>query len=351
MINKKFWKNKKVLITGHTGFKGRWLSILLETLGAKTFGLSLNNKKNYKQLEYINFLSKKKSYNVDIRNKNDINKVITKISPEIIIHMAAQSKVIDSLNFPVETFETNFMGTVNILNVSVKLRKVKTILIITTDKVYKNTNKTKKFSENDKLGGDDPYSASKASTEIILNYYKKYFPKKKIISVRAGNIIGGGDFGKNRIIPDFIKAWNSKKKLIIRNPKSTRPWQYVLDVLSFYMQIIEKTYKSKKKFSSFNIGPFNSGLDVYNLVKKLKYHFKDLKIIIKQGNTFKEKKYLNLNTKRIINFLKLKNNIKIDERLERTAIVYKEILNKKNDYNINDIYKREVLRFIKGNNE
>ena len=145
MINEKFWKNKKVLITGHTGFKGRWLSILLETLGAKTFGLSLNNKKNYKQLEYINFLSKKKSYNVDIRNKNDINKVITKISPEIIIHMAAQSKVIDSLNFPVETFETNFMGTVNILNVSVKLRKVKTILIIKLIKFMKIQIKQKNF--------------------------------------------------------------------------------------------------------------------------------------------------------------------------------------------------------------
>ncbi len=350
MIKKKFWKNKKVLITGHTGFKGRWLTILLKNLGANVNGISFKEKKNFRQLEYINFLEKKNSFNIDIRKKNDVNKVIKKINPEIIIHMAAQSKVLDGYNFPIKTFETNFMGTVNILETSVKLKKVKTILVVTTDKVYENINKIKKFSENDKLGGDDPYSASKASTEIILNYYRKFFPEKKIISVRAGNIIGGGDFGSNRIIPDFMKAWKSKKKLIIRNPKSTRPWQYVLDVLLYYTKIIEKTYKSQKFSPSYNIGPFNSGLNVYKLVLKLKYHFKDLKISIKQKNTFKEKKHLNLDTKKIVNFLKLKNIIKIDERIQRTAKIYKQILNKKINSNIDSIYKEETLKFIKENN-
>ena len=350
MIKKKFWKNKKVLITGHTGFKGRWLTILLKNLGANVNGISLKEKKNFRQLEYINFLEKKNSFNIDIRKKNDVNKVIKKINPEIIIHMAAQSKVIDGYNFPIKTFETNFMGTVNILETSVKLKKVKTILVVTTDKVYENINKIKKFSENDKLGGDDPYSASKASTEIILNYYRKFFPEKKINSVRSGNIIGGGDFGSNRIIPDFMKAWKSKKKLIIRNPKSTRPWQYVLDVLLYYTKIIEKTYKSQKFSPSYNIGPFNSGLNVYKLVLKLKYHFKDLKISIKQKNTFKEKKHLNLDTKKIVNFLKLKNIIKIDERIQRTAKIYKQILNKKINSNIDSIYKEETLKFIKENN-
>jgi len=350
MINKKFWKNKKVLITGHTGFKGRWLTILLKTLGAKVYGISFNEKKNYKKLEYINFLNKKNSFSIDIKKKKDLSKIIKKINPEIVIHMAAQSKVIDGFNFPVETFETNIMGTVNILNASVKLRKVKTILVVTTDKVYENINNAKKFSENDNLGGDDPYSASKASAEIVLNYYRKFFSKKKIISVRAGNIIGGGDFAKNRIIPDFIKAWISKKKLIIRNPKSTRPWQYVLDVLFYYIKIIEKTYESKKIYSSYNIGPFNSGISVHRLVKKLKFHYKDLKISINQKNSFIEKKYLNLNTKRLIKFLKLKDNIKIDERIKRTAIIYKQILNKKNNSDINIVYKKEVLKFIKENN-
>ena len=349
MIKKKFWKNKKILITGHTGFKGRWLTILLKNLGANVSGISLKEKKNFRQLEYINFLEKKNSFNVDIIKKNDVNKVIKKINPEIIIHMAAQSKVIDGYNYPVKTFETNFMGTINVLEASVKLKKVKTILVVTTDKVYENINKVKKFSENDKLGGDDPYSASKASAEIILNYYRNYFPEKKIISVRAGNIIGGGDFASNRIIPDFIKAWKSKKKLIIRNPKSTRPWQYVLDVLLYYIKIIEKTYKSQKIFPSYNIGPFNSGLNVYKLVIKLKYHFKDLKISIKQKHIFKEKKYLDLDNRRIVDFLKLKDEIKIDERIKRTAKIYKQILDSKVNTNIDSIYKEEVLRFIKEN--
>ena len=349
MIKKNFWKNKKILITGHTGFKGRWLTILLKNLGANVSGISLKEGKNFRQIEYINFLKKENSFNVDIRKKNDVNKVIKKINPEIIIHMAAQSKVIDGYNYPVKTFETNFMGTINVLEASVKLKKVKTLLVVTTDKVYENSNRVKKFSENDKLGGDDPYSTSKASTEIILNYYRKFFPEKKIISVRAGNIIGGGDFASNRIIPDFIKAWKSKKKLIIRNPKSTRPWQYVLDVLLYYLKIIEKTYKSEKIFPSYNIGPFNSGLNVYKLVIKLKYHFKDLKISIKQKYMFKEKKYLDLNNRRIVDFLKLKNEIKIDERIKRTAKIYKQILDSKVNTNIDNIYKEEVLRFIKEN--
>ena len=230
--------------------------------------------------------------------------------------MAAQSKVIDGLKSPVETFETNYMGTINVLNSATKLKKIKTILIVTTDKVYEHSKKIKKFSETDKLGGDDPYSASKASSEIIIDYYRKFMPKTKIISVRAGNIIGGGDFGKDRIIPDLIKAWITNKKLLIRNPKSTRPWQYVLDVLITYMKIIEKSYKVKKMPLIFNVGPFKSNLTVYNLVHKLKIYFKDLKLTYKKGkNANFEKKHLFLDIRNSVNFLKLKNNINFNNRI------------------------------------
>ena len=265
--------------------------------------------------------------------------------------MAAKSKVIDGYYNPVETFETNFMGTVNILNASVKLKELKTVLVVTTDKVYENNEKKKKFSENDKLGGDDPYSTSKASAEIILNYYRKFNPRIKIISVRAGNIIGGGDFGKDRIIPDLVKAWKTKKKLIIRNPRSIRPWQYVLDVLISYMRIIELSYKLKKINSSFNIGPFLTDLNVIELVSKIKNYFNNLKLIIKKNKLILEKEYLNLDIKRSVKLLGLKNNISLNERIERTANLYKQILNSKNINHMEQIYKKEILNFLSNNHE
>jgi len=346
MINKNFWKNKKILITGHTGFKGRWLTIILKVLGSKVFGISLDEKYNFEKKEYINFLKKKNCFFLDIRKGKKIEKIILKINPEIIIHMAAKSKVIDGYYNPVETFETNFMGTVNILNASVKLKKLKTILVVTTDKVYENNEKKKKFSENDKLGGDDPYSTSKASAEIILNYYRKFNPRIKIISVRAGNIIGGGDFGTDRIVPDLVKAWKTKKKLIIRNPRSIRPWQYVLDVLISYIRIIELSYKLKNINSSFNIGPFLTDLNVIELVSKIKNHFNNLKLIIKKNKLILEKEYLNLDIKRSVKLLGLKNNISLNERIERTANLYKQILNSKNINHMEQIYKKEILNFL-----
>ena len=347
MINKKFWKNKKILITGHTGFKGRWFSIILRLLGSEVYGISLHEKKNYKKIEYMNFLKQKNCFNVDIIDKKEIQKIFLKINPEIIIHMAAQSKVIDGLKFPVKTFETNYMGTINVLNSTAILKKIKTILIVTTDKVYENNKKVRRFSESDKLGGDDPYSASKASSEIIIDYYRKLMPKTKIISVRAGNIIGGGDFGENRIIPDLIKAWIKNEKLLVRNPKSTRPWQYVLDVLITYMKLIEKSYKLKKMPLIFNVGPFKSNLSVDNLVHKLKIYFKDLKIIYeKRKNINFEKKHLFLDIKNSVNFLKLKNDIDFNDRIQRTSVFYKQILNTKKNYEIEKIYKNEALAFL-----
>ena len=346
MINKNFWKNKEILITGHTGFKGRWLTIILKVLGSKVFGISLDEKYNFEKKEYINFLKKKNCFFLDIRKGKKIEKIILKINPEIIIHMAAKSKVIDGYYNPVETFETNFMGTVNILNASVKLKKLKTILVVTTDKVYENNEKKKKFSENDKLGGDDPYSTSKASAEIILNYYRKFNPRIKIISVRAGNIIGGGDFVTDRIVPDLVKAWKTKKKLIIRIPRSIRPWQYVLDVLISYIRIIELSYKLKNINSSFNIGPFLTDLNVIELVSKIKNHFNNLKLIIKKNKLILEKEYLNLDIKRSVKLLGLKNNISLNERIERTANLYKQILNSKNINHMEQIYKKEILNFL-----
>ena len=345
MINKKFWKNKKILITGHTGFKGRWLTILLKLLGSKIYGISLKEKKANRFKEHINFLVKKNTYFLDIKKKKNIGKIIKKINPEIIIHMAAQSKVIDGFIYPVKTFETNILGTINILNSSIRLNNLKSILIVSSDKVYENIKYNKTFAENDKLGGDDPYSASKAATEILLNYYRKFYPKIKIISVRAGNIIGGGDWGGNRIVPDLVKAWYYRKELVIRNPKSTRPWQYVIDVLVSYLKLIEKSYYLKKMPLVFNIGPVSSSnnLTVLNLVSKFKYYFTNLKLVIKNDNKSLEKKHIYLNANRSIKFLKIKNNIKLEERIKRTVNIYKKIIR---NGNIKKIYQEEILNFL-----
>lgn len=343
-LSKKFWNNKTVLITGHTGFKGRWLSIILKNLKSKVFGISLKEKKNFKKKEFVNLLNKNGFY-VDINNYIKVKKILKKINPEIIIHLAAQSKVITSYQDPISTFKTNIMGSVNILECATKLKKIKTILIVTSDKVYENTKNNKFFSEDDKLGGDDPYSASKASIEVLLNFYRKFYPNIQIISVRAGNIIGGDDWGENRIIPDAIKSLGPKKTLTLRNPKFSRPWQYILDVLIEYLEIIEKSYKIKKMPKIFNIGPSTkSNLTVERLILKLCKFFPNLKYKYNKNKQNLEKKHIYLNTKRSMKFLNKEKINNIEELIERTASVYKEILLKKN---IKKVYLKEINSYLK----
>lgn len=343
-LNKKFWNNKVVLITGHTGFKGRWLSIILQELGSKVFGISLKEKKNFKKKEYVNFLDKNGFY-VDINSSSKVQKVLKKINPEIVIHLAAQSKVIKSFQDPISTFQTNIIGSVNILESATKLKTIRTILIVTSDKVYENSNNKKFFSEDAKLGGDDPYSTSKAGIEILLNYYRKFYTNVKIISVRAGNIIGGDDWGENRIIPDAIKSLQFKKKLIVRNPKFSRPWQYILDVLLEYLKIIEKSYKLKNMPLIFNIGPStkSKNLSVIRLITKLSKHFPKLKYKFKINKQNFEKKHIYLNNELSTKFLKKEKINEIEDSIKRTASIYKEILLKKN---VKKVYLQEIKNYL-----
>ena len=216
LILKKFWKNKKVFLTGHTGFKGSWLCIFFNLLGAKVAGYSLrpDQKLNLFDLAKINKLV---NYSVfgDIKDYSKLKKSISKFSPDFVIHMAAQSLVRDSYLNPRHTYEVNTLGSVNVLNILNELNFIKTALIITTDKVYLNNNKKNFYKENDSLGGLDPYSNSKSCVELIANSYNDSFFKKKnifIATARAGNVIGGGDFSKNRIIPDYFRSFSKKKK-------------------------------------------------------------------------------------------------------------------------------------------
>ena len=277
---KKFYKNKRVFITGHTGFKGTWLSIILSYLEAKIYGYSL--KPNKVSLFKISKIEKKFSSSkyADITKLNDFEKSIKKCNPEIVFHLAAQPLVIESYNNPLKTFNTNIIGTLHVLECLRKIKSIKSVIIVTTDKVYKINKKNNNFKELDQLGGNEPYSVSKVGAEIVTDcYIKSFFKssklKNKVSIVRAGNVIGGGDFSKNRLVPDILKAINNKKKLTIRNPYHIRPWQHVLDPLIGYLILAKKQYfnniNTNNEFA-WNFGPqknnFKKVVDIVKYIQK-----------------------------------------------------------------------------------
>ena len=331
---KNFYKNKKILITGHTGFKGSWLTSCLLAFGAKVVGFSKNDDKlkNYKK---NCFYKKVKNIYADITNYNQFEKEVKKFNPEIIIHLAAQALVSDSYKDPYKTIETNVMGTLNVIEASKKSKNIKSLLIITSDKCYFNKETLKGYRENDQLGGDDPYSASKASAENIFNAYAKSFFYKQnkygYATARAGNVIGGGDWSKDRLIPDCIKSIKNKKRLMIRNPNSTRPWQHVLEPISGYLLLAKLLYEKKQKFSgNWNFGPSARETMEVKKVSELLFNYLGIhKKIIKTKGNFKETVLLKLNSNKAIKLLKWKNKWNMKKSIMETARWYKDYLNKK----------------------
>jgi len=259
-MDKQFWKNKKVFITGHNGFKGSWLSIWLTELGAKVTGYSLKPNTEPSLFETC-FLDKKLNSVIgDIRDYEKLKKIITLVQPDIVIHMASQALVLQSYENPIETYQTNLMGTVNILNAIRDISSIKVFINVTSDKCYENNDSLKAFKEGDAMGGFDPYSSSKGCSELITAAYRSSFfnDTVSIATARAGNIIGGGDWALNRIIPDFIKKINQNQKLSIRNPRAVRPWQFVLEPLNGYLILAEKLFLDGQHYSeSWNFGPDN----------------------------------------------------------------------------------------------
>lgn len=254
-----FWKDKKVFITGHTGFKGSWMSRVLLGLGANLTGYSLPAPTEPNLFSIAGLEGTMESIIGDIRDFEKLQKAIKKATPEIIIHMAAQPIVRDGYRDPRNTFETNVMGTVNILECIRLIDGVRSFVNVTTDKVYHNNEWCWGYREDDALDGYDPYSNSKSCSELVTNSYKNSFFNDSDVSVstaRAGNVIGGGDFAASRIIPDCIRAATKKEKIIIRNPNSVRPYQHVLEPICAYLMIAEKQYCYADKYSgSYNIGP------------------------------------------------------------------------------------------------
>lgn len=256
--NPSFWQGKRVLLTGHTGFKGGWLVLWLNRLGADITGIALlpNTQPNLYKIASINELTH--SHLVDIHDVETTAKIIEQANPEIVFHMAAQPLVRASYTDPLGTFSTNIQGTANILEALRSVNAIKAVIAITTDKVYRNAEHVYPYREDDPLGGHDPYSASKAAAEIVIASYRDAFLANKgiaVASVRAGNVIGGGDWSEDRLIPDAVRAWSADKTLHIRRPEAIRPWQHVLEPLNGYLLLAEKLWDDPKLAGSYNFGP------------------------------------------------------------------------------------------------
>lgn len=255
-----FWQGKRVFITGHTGFKGMWLSKMLVMLGADVTGFSLAapTSEGGEVLKNIGVLENIKSYLGDVRDLDALKKAFSEIKPEIVFHLAAQPLVLESYKKPVDTYATNVMGTVNILECVRLTPSVRSFLNVTTDKVYENKEWAWGYRENEPLDGFDPYSNSKSCSELVTHSYKKSFfagGRCAISTARAGNVIGGGDFAENRIIPDCVRAAISKKAIEVRNPNSVRPYQHVLEPLYAYLLIAKSQYEDIEKADYYNVGP------------------------------------------------------------------------------------------------
>jgi len=254
-INANFWKNRKVLITGHTGFKGSWLSLWLQHLGAKVTGISLDPPTTpslYQQAVVANGMT---SLRQDVRNGEALKKLFQQQQPEIVFHLAAQPLVRYSYNAPVETYETNVMGTLHVLEAIRTIDSVQASVFVTTDKCYQNREWYWGYREIDLIGGHDPYSSSKGAAELLIASYRDSY-LSNIASVRAGNVIGGGDWAEDRLIPDIIRAFQKNETVSIRNPNAIRPWQHVLEPLAGYMQLAEQMIVKPKQYAqAWNFGP------------------------------------------------------------------------------------------------
>jgi CDP-glucose 4,6-dehydratase len=343
---KSFWRGKKVFVTGHTGFKGSWLVLILKELGAKVTGFALDpiSKPNFfDDLKLSKFLQK--DYRENIQNFTKLNNAIKKAKPQLIFHLAAQSSVLVSYNNPDDTIKTNILGTFNLLK-AVKINEsVKSTIIVTTDKVYLNEDKKINFDENSRLGGYDIYSSSKACCEIITESFRNSFVnnyKCRVATVRSGNCIGGGDWTEDRIIKDCVDAFVKDKKLLIRSPNATRPWQHVIEPIFGYLKLAEKLYGNNGRdyIGSWNFGPTNVNLNVLNLAKlgKKIFNSKSKIIIRSKKNKKHEAKYLSLNSKKSMQRLNWKVFMKPNMSLRLTFDWFKVFyFNKKN--------KNEVINF------
>ena len=325
-----FYKGKKVLVTGHTGFKGSWLSKWLLDLGAEVTGLSLYVPSTPSHYDALDLSQAMTSLEGDIRNIDDVKNAIKKSNPDVIFHLAAQPIVSHSVKDPITSFQTNVIGTCNILEAVKCSNNVGSVVFVTSDKCYENREWHFGYRENDQLGGKDPYSASKACAEIaISSFFRTYFQSSSdlpfIATGRAGNVVGGGDWASDRIVPDCIRSWTQGKELVIRSPGATRPWQHVLEPLSGYLRLGELLFKRSGNINgeSFNFGPKPETIkSVSDLLEELALTFNGTWKVAQSELSGKEAGLLKLNCDKSAALLKWSPKLDFKQTIHMTSLWY-----------------------------
>lgn len=355
MVTKNFWKDKNVLITGHTGFKGTWLTSYLIQLGANVSGYSLKNDLDYGFYHKTSLNQKINSFFGDICDYKSLSEFLKEVNPQIIIHLAAQPLVRLSYLDPVNTYKTNIIGLANLLNLSRELENLKVFLNVTSDKCYENSEWDWPYRENDPMGGHDPYSNSKGCAELLTKSFRSsFFSEAKykknhnvcLSTARAGNVIGGGDWSKDRIIPDLIKSLIEGKKLEIRSPRSVRPWQYVLEPLRGYLNLAQKMFDNGIAFSgSWNFGPENTDhITVEKMIKMLSVNLNIQDFYeIKESDEFHEAKLLKLDISKAKSTLGWKPTLNIEQTLNFVAEWYSGFINNED---IEELTNLQINQYI-----
>ncbi|MAF92838.1 MAG: CDP-glucose 4,6-dehydratase [Bdellovibrionaceae bacterium] len=327
MLN--FWKNKKVFLTGHTGFKGSWMTQVLLNLGADVKGYALAPSTEKNHYHSISLGSKIQEDIADLRDYQKLKASIQSYQPDVVFHLAAQPLVRYSYHNPLETYEVNVMGTANLLNACREIESIKSIVAITTDKCYENKEWIWPYRETDRLGGHDPYSNSKACCELVIDAYSKSFFYDKevgLASARAGNVIGGGDWSEDRLLPDIVRSYFANESVSVRSPNAIRPWQHVLEPIYGYMLLAEKIYSTREFNGGYNFGPTDNEqirvIDILNLTKE--FLGEDFQFEVHENSDLHEAGLLSLDSAKAVSQLNWKPKWSGKEAIEMTLKWFKE---------------------------
>lgn len=339
VVLNKFWENRRVLVTGHTGFKGAWLTLWLRLLGADVQGIALEPEQNPGLLEQFQLIPDIQHHIHDIRDAKAIHHCVTSFSPEVVLHLAAQSLVRRSYREPTDTWTTNVMGTINLMNALKDTDVPVTALIVTTDKVYENRETDRAYGESDPLGGHDPYSSSKAATELAVESWRKSFfqdgSRVAIATARAGNVVGGGDFSEDRIVPDIVRSLQNDKTVHVRSPQATRPWQHVLEPLSGYLELTHRMFHAQANedtqslaelCSAWNFGPRpDATRTVQDLVETALTHWPGTMTADPDPEALHEAQYLGLSIDKSATLLNWHPRWSFEQTIQSTIEWYRRV--------------------------
>ena len=341
-----FYKNKKILITGSSGFVGSWLAITLQQMGASIYGISLEPNTSPSIFKLLNLEEKIEQKYIDICDYKKLSLAINEISPDIVFHLAAQPLVRESYIKTIDTYQTNVIGTLNVLESCKSLDANINLICITTDKCYENNEYGNRFIESDPMGGKDPYSASKACTEILTKSYALSFNDLKLCTARAGNILGGGDWAKDRIITDIVESIQKKEDIVVRSPMAIRPWQHVIDVVNGYLKLGIYNQEKEEVFESFNFGPLEENeITVEILTQKFisNWNSCNSKVILDDKENLPESKTLRLDSTKAKKILNWEPLMDIDNTIKETSLWYEKFYSEENIY---DFTIKQINKYI-----